>query len=285
MKRKDLYNYIREEIINELTPAEQNAKKIKIDNANRDITTLTTKLGTEKDPNIKKEVEADLIVAKEKLAKANTIKEMARKATGLKPGKNFEDIRSIYIASIASKILDLIKDSGEDGITIGEIAQILNKNTAQLNPLIRELTALGAIDRGETAVTEPESTPEPEVTIAKDEEEEEEIEIEPEEDEEEELDSDDEETDKEEEEASKEFEKEPSSADLAAAEKTLGVAPGKETEINTIVSKIKTISDKIEKLSGAEREAKLKALKQYVNNNKALLRGIDIDIVTNGLIS
>jgi hypothetical protein len=268
MKRKDLYNYIREEIINELS---------EIDTDKTRGTVVMPK--TTNPADVKKMTDSGVDVE---------LKEMARKATGLKPGKNIDDIKSIYVSSIASKVLDLVKDAGEDGITIGEIAQALGiKSVPQINPLIRELIAIGAISKGESAMDEPESTPEPEVTIAKDEKEEEEIEMEmePEEDEEEELDSDDEETDKEEEAASKEFEKEPSSADLAAAEKTLGVAPGKETEINTIVSKIKTISDKIEKLSGAEREAKLKALKQYVNNNKALLRGIDIDIVTNGLIS
>ena len=60
MKRKELYAYIREQIINELTPAELNDKKIKTDNANKAIAKLTQRLGTEKDPDAKKEVQADL---------------------------------------------------------------------------------------------------------------------------------------------------------------------------------------------------------------------------------
>jgi len=261
MKRKDLYNYIREEIINELSEVDP------------DKTRGTVVMSKTTNPaDVKKWTTQGVDVE---------LKELARKAKGLKPGKNIEDVKSIYTTSMAAKVLELVENAGEDGITIKEIAEVLGiKDTAQINPLIRELEAIGAIAKGDVSVEEPTITkPEAE----KEKEDEEEF-IEKDEEEEKELDSDDEETDKEEEETAKEFEKEPSSADLAAAEKTLGVA-GKEAEINKAISIIKTLTDKIEKLSGTEREVKLKALKQYVNNNKSLLRGIDLDIITNGLIS
>lgn len=280
MKRKDLYNYIREEIINELSEAPVPttitdksgvSKVLKVDNADAaSITTIKT------DPNITSATMG-----------ATKLKEMARVAKGLKPGKNIEDIKSIYTTSIAAKVLDLVEKAGENGITIKEIAEALGiKNVQQINPLIRELQAIGAISKDGASTEEPTSTvSEPEDIESKDEEE---IEIEDTDDEEIDRDEEESTTDnwekpEEEEEESKEFEKEPSAGDIKNTD--IGVPTGKEAEINSIVSKIKTIANKIENLEGTEREAKIKALKQYINNNKSLLKGIDIDIITNGLIS
>lgn len=174
MKRKELAEYIRQQVINELTPAELNAKKIKTDNANKAIAKLTQKLGIEKDPNVKKEVQADLIVAKEKLATANAIKElsideMARKASPVKiqDKSKFDLAKEIYTSGKIAKMLAAIEDAGEEGTTKGQLGIALGlKSDAELSPLIRALASTGAISAKiekaeEPEIEEPVSTEEP----------------------------------------------------------------------------------------------------------------------------
>jgi transposase-like protein len=149
MKRKDLYNFIREEIINELTPAELNAKKIKTDNATRNITTLSSKLSTVKDPNEKKEVEADLVVAKEKLTIANSIKELARTRAiiTIKDPEKAQLAKEIYEGSDVEKIIDAVINAGENGITQEEISKSLGIPFNLLTQNINELTKVGAFSK------------------------------------------------------------------------------------------------------------------------------------------
>ena len=270
MKRNELYNYIKTEIINELSEAPVPttitdksgvSKVLKVDNADAaSITTIKT------DPNITSATMG-----------ATKLKEMARKAGALKAGAGFEEAKSIFTNSRAAKVLELVEKAGENGITTPEIMSALGiKNMPQINPLIRELIAIGAITKdgkaadltAEPEITEPETT-EPEMADK----DEDEIEIE----------KDEYEQPEEEEEV--EIEVEPSAADLKAAEKVTGAIAGKETEINTVVSKIKTIAGKIENLKGTDRENKLTSLKQFINNNKSLLKGVDLNSITNGLIS
>jgi hypothetical protein len=273
MKRNELYNYIKTEIINELSlnegTAEENAaKQAEMKSIDAQIKALTTKKSE---------------VAKSGAVAESDILEMARKAGALKAGAGFEEAKSIFTNSRAAKVLELVEKAGENGITTPEIMSALGiKNMPQINPLIRELIAIGAITKdgkaadltAEPEVEEPETT-EPEMAV------------EPEEEEEIEIEDEDETTkdEEEDEEVAAEFEAEPSAADVKAAEKIAGVPSGKEAEINTVVSKIKTIAGKIENLKGADRETKLTSLKQFINNNKSLLKGVDLNSITNGLIS
>ena len=264
MKRNELYNYIKTEIINELTTVTKNTQSSEIPAISK----------TEEVPP--STVDAAIKSAKQSGKDVN-IAEMARKAGALKAGAGFEEAKSIFTNSRAAKVLELVEKAGEAGITTPEIMAALGiKNMPQINPLIRELIAIGAITKdgkaadltAEPEVEEPE-TAEPEMADK----DEDEIEIE----------KDEYEQPEEEEEV--EIEVEPSAADLKAAEKIVGVPSGKETEINTVVSKIKTIAGKIENLKGADRETKLTSLKQFINNNKSLLKGVDLNSITNGLIS
>ena len=270
MKRNELYNYIKTEIINELSEAPVPttitdksgvSKVLKVDNADAaSITTIKT------DPNITSATMG-----------ATKLKEMARKAGALKAGAGFEEAKSIFTNSRAAKVLELVEKAGEAGITTPEIMAALGiKNMPQINPLIRELIAIGAITKDGKSIDQ---TTEPEV------EEPETVEPEMADKDEDEIEVEKDEYEQPEEEEEVEIEVEPSAADLKAAEKIIGVPSGKETEINTVVSKIKIIADKIENLKGADRETKLKSLKQFINNNKSLLKGVDLNSITNGLIS
>jgi hypothetical protein len=256
MKRNELYNYIKTEIINELSEVDP------------DKTRGTAVMSKATNPaDIKKITDSGVDVE---------LKEMARKAGALKAGAGFEEAKSIFTNSRAAKVLELVEKAGEAGITTPEIMAALGiKNMPQINPLIRELIAIGAITKDGKAADQ---TAEPEVeepeTIEPEMADKDEDEIEVEKDEYEQP-----------EEEEVEIEVEPSAADLKAAEKIVGVPSGKETEINTVVSKIKTIAGKIENLKGADRETKLTSLKQFINNNKSLLKGVDLNSITNGLIS
>ncbi len=63
------------------------------------------------------------------------------------------------------------------------------------------------------------------------------------------------------------------------------VSTGKTEEINKAINIVKNLSTKIQDMKkGPDREKKIAALKQYINNNKNLLKGRDINTLTNGLI-
>ena len=151
MKRKELYAYIREQIINELTPAELNDKKIKTDNANKAIAKLTQRLGTEKDPDAKKEVQADLVVAKEKLANANAMKESeleemaSYKFFRVADRAKFDALKDIYAGAVEEKILDAIAAAGEQGITQANLASELQMASALINPILKKFGSINAI--------------------------------------------------------------------------------------------------------------------------------------------
>lgn len=281
MKHNELYNYIKTEIINELSegPAEDNAANAAAEK-NRQAQIAAAAAASTAADAAKKAADtkkAETTADKNPGLTEDGLNEMARKAGALKAGAGFEEAKSIFTNSRAAKVLELVEKAGEAGITTPEIMAALGiKNMPQINPLIRELIAIGAITKdgkaadltAEPEVEEPE-TAEPEMADK----DEDEIEIE----------KDEYEQPEEEEEV--EIEVEPSTADLKAAEKIVGLPSGKETEINTVVSKIKTIAGKIENLKGTDRENKLTSLKQFINNNKSLLKGVDLNSITNGLIS
>lgn len=282
MKRKELYDYIREEIINELTPAEQNAKKIKSANATKDITDLTKKLAVTKDPRDKQEVQADLLVAKEKLATANSMTEMASyKFYRIANREKFDALKDIYAGTIDARVLDAIEAAGEQGLTQDGVAKQLGIKAALINPILKKFSAAnaltlpvsekpGKVKAAEPEVEEPETEepetekPESEFFMAGDEDEEEKG-MEP-------IDEP----------------AEPSAADIAAAEKELGTIDTAKIEAaNKAANIVKNLTAKIEGMKkGPEREKKMAALKQYIKNNRStVLKGYKISDLTNGLIS
>jgi hypothetical protein len=164
MKRKDLIKYIKEEIINELTPAEQNAKNIKRANATKDITNLTKKLSIEKDPKHKQEVQADLVVAKEKLAAANSmteiyLDEMANIVSKIKvqDAAKFALAKEVYSSGRTGALLDALSTAGEEGMTQKELGAALGlKNDSELNAIITNLRMAGVLTPKRDKLVKPE---------------------------------------------------------------------------------------------------------------------------------
>jgi len=135
MKRKDLYNYVREEIINELTEAGTYAGNKALDDLKKDTdySTLNSMAKTDAEKKLK-------------AGGSVTIGELARKGSSIKAGENFAAIKSVYAGSIIERILNKIEEAGDAGVTPKEIMVAVGiKAPSQLNPIMRELMELGAI--------------------------------------------------------------------------------------------------------------------------------------------
>lgn len=273
MKRKELYNFIREEIVNELSEATY-AGKDAVDDMQKDpkFNTLNTDAKNK---------------AKTELGKGGsvTIGEMARKANTLKVGsqEKFEVAKDLYEGSWIANLLNFISEAGEEGISQKDLAEKLGKKeSSNINPAIQELKMVGVIAttriKGEEAPEE--ETPEEDdvIAVAGGEEEDKE-EVEDEEDSFFKVD--------------KEFdapEEEPKMADIKAAEKIvptdvddekIKAANAAAAIVRSIVKKIKSMKNK-----DAEYEKKMKALKQYIQNNRSLLTKVGtIKNITGDLIS
>ena len=133
MKRKDLYNYVREEIINELTTVTKSTNSNEVGNIakaeNIPTATVTKAIATAKSTG------QDVNIA-----------ELARKGSSIKAGANFAAIKSAYAGSIIERILNKIEEAGDAGVTPKEIMVAVGiKAPSQLNPIMRELMELGAI--------------------------------------------------------------------------------------------------------------------------------------------
>jgi biotin operon repressor len=160
MKRKELYSFVREEIVNELTlsegTAEENAAKAaELKSIDAQMKALMTK---------KSEVSKSGAVAETEL------EEMARKANTLKVGsqEKFEAAKDLYEGGWIANLLNFIAEAGEEGISQKDLAEKLGKkDSANINPAIQELKMVGAIAttrvKGEEA---PEEAPEEDDVIA-----------------------------------------------------------------------------------------------------------------------
>ena len=96
----------------------------------------------------------------------SNLDEMARKANNLKIGdpEKFKDTKELYEGGWEAKLLDLISEAGEAGISQASLATALGiNNSAVINPTIREFTSIGAIAPSRIKSVEPE-TDEPENT-------------------------------------------------------------------------------------------------------------------------
>jgi hypothetical protein len=141
MKRKDLYKYVRTEIINELT---------------EDATAMVTSKAGTKSVSYKNPIELDALKKDSNVSSITTtagqkikegdIAELARKGSSIKAGANFAAIKSAYAGSIIERILNKIEEAGDAGVTPKEIMVAVGiKAPSQLNPIMRELMELGAI--------------------------------------------------------------------------------------------------------------------------------------------
>lgn len=182
MKRTDLYNFIKEEIIHTLsedtlldkaneyvathgdaTP-ENLAKvlKISLEQAKElinklSVTELTVVTKDTKSDEVNAIAKAEntnnttvqnAVNAAKKSGKDVNIAEMARQANNMKVGdaEKFEAAKDLYEGNWIAKLLDLVKEAGEDGISIKDLAEKLGKkDPANVNPAIQELKMIGAI--------------------------------------------------------------------------------------------------------------------------------------------
>lgn len=277
MKRKELYNFIREEIVNELTTVTKATDSSEIpDIAKIEKTTSAV---------VKKAVDTAKITGKEVNIAETDLEEMARKANTLKVGnqEKFEVAKDLYEGSWIANLLNFILEAGEEGISQKDLAEKLGKKeSSNINPAIQELKMVGAIAttriKGDEAPEE-EAPEEDDVIAVAGGEEEDKEEVEDEEDSFFKVD--------------KEFdapEEEPKMADIKAAEKIvptdvddekIKAANAAAAIVRSIVKKIKSMKNK-----DAEYEKKMKALKQYIQNNRSLLTKVGtIKNITGDLIS
>ncbi len=261
MKRKDLYNYIREEIISELTEA--GTAMVTTKGGTRSIPFKdTTELNPLKaDPN----VSSITTTAGQKL-KEEDLEEMARIAGSYKVGDpaKFKEAKELYGVGLYGDVLNAIEAAGEEGITQKGLEVELGKQGPVLNPILNKFKTIGVLGGGKLPKAE-----KPETTTSEPEAEE------PEMDDFYAADVEDETP-----------EEKPIAIGDKEVEKIAGdIDTGKSEETNKSINIVKSLSAKIKDMKkGPEREKKMAALKQYISNNKKLLKGLDINKLTDGLI-
>lgn len=258
MKRKELYNFVREEIVNELKEAELD---IPTSSGTSDTATSDQKAQAQKASAAGSTVK----YVKKGQIKEDDLEEMARKANTLKVGdqEKFEAAKDLYDGSWIANLLNFISEAGEEGISQKDLAEKLGKkDSANINPAIQELKMVGAIAttrvKGEEAPEE--EAPEVDDVIA--------------------VAGEEEAGDEEEKEdtfykADTEFdapEEEPKMADIKAAEKIVAkgyaktLSPEEEDKYAKIRKGIETKVAKLAKLSKAKRLASddMKVLRQLI---------------------
>ena len=253
MKHKELYEYIREEIINELTPTPVTAR-----NKPEVIKQIAKSQGLTGDQRAELNMKA---IPGSTINLPESELEEARKANNLKVDnqEKFTAAKNLYSNSWIGELLNAVEEAGEEGISIKSLTEKVGKKaSANINPLIQELKSIGAIAStritGEPEVVEPEveepetTTPESDFFITDtDDEDKEEEEKEP-------TDSDEDEDNKAYKGAKKVDDKETKKSD----EKIIKKNKNKEL-VDTIIGKIK-------KLKGDEKAKKMAALKSFINN-------------------
>ena len=237
MKRKELYNFIREEIINELTTVTKDTKSDEINPIAK----------SEQVPPdvVKKAIDNAKKTGKDVNIAETELEEMARIAAKIKLGdaRKAELAMKVYKNSNVAKLLDLVKGAGEEGITQDELAQALGLTAASaINSDINLLVKAGALlkpKKEEPVAAEPEIVAKPET----------------EKDEWESEDADEVEDEWEKSEEEESAPEEPSAAELAAAEREAKKVGGKgyakelSPEEEEKYNKLKTgIDNKISKL-------------------------------------
>ena len=273
MKRKELYNFVREEIINELTIVTKNTSSDEISNIAKAEKTDTT--------SVKKAID----VAKASGKDVNIAEMASYKFFRVADRAKFDALKDIYVGTVEERILKAIEAAGEQGITQANLSAEIGMASALINPILKKFGSVNAIT---LPVSEkPGKAEEPEV------EEPEVEEPEVEKPESEEPESDFFASDKEDKEDDEDMEpidepSEPSASDIAAAEKELDIVDTEKIEAaNKAANVVKNLAVKIGGMKkGPEREKKMAALKQYIKNNRGtILKGFKISDLTNGLIS
>ena len=264
MKRKELYNYIREEIVNTLseesvawTSATKSTAKQQIDKSKLDS-------------NAKKAAKDEIDQNSSGLISnvSETEIDEARKAGGYKIGDagKFAEAKELYSKGLYADVLNAIESAGEDGITQKDLGVKLGKaDSTSLNPILVKFKEIGVLGGGKLAKAE-----KPEAGDEVDDSAPEEFDAFYATDIEDEM--------------PEEEPKVASDKEIAKLAGDIGDT-GKSAEINNAINIVKNLSTKIQGMKkGLERDKKMAALKQYISKNKTLLKGRDISVLTNNLI-
>jgi hypothetical protein len=255
MKRKDLYNYIREEIINELTTVTKSTETSEIPDIAKAEKVATTTV-------------SNAVKTAKSTGKDVNIAEMARKAGAYKIGDvtKFAEAKDLYSTGLYADILKAIEEVGEDGLTQKDLGAKLGKGDGStLNAILNKFKAIGVLGGGKLAAAEKPSKAAPEE--------------EPEAEEEDDFfKADDEDTTPE--------EKPQVATDKEIAKIAGDIDTGRSSELNKAINVIKNVTDKLQNMKPGSKEYndKMIALRQYIGKNKNLLRGQDISLLTKKLI-
>jgi transposase-like protein len=155
MKRKELHDYIRTEIINELSLAEKLYREkpgSDPQNKNPDLVSTQSNSSLANDSQFR--------------SKYEPVSEMARIANKITLGdsEKVELALDVYGGSILEKLINLVKEAGEEGLTQDELAEKLGiGNSSVLNSHIKTLIKLKAFSKPEKE-TKPTEKPTPEPT-------------------------------------------------------------------------------------------------------------------------
>lgn len=148
MKKRELYNLVREEIVNELTIVNKNTASDKVDSiakaegvdSNTVRNAIKAATATGKEVNVAENSKT----FNARINEDSDINEMARAATLIKIGDE-DKIKSaleLYSGTWKEKMIDLVKN--EEGITQTALATALGKSSQQaINPWVREFLKLG----------------------------------------------------------------------------------------------------------------------------------------------
>ena len=256
MKRKELYNYIREEIIGTLSEESVAWSSSTKSQAKQHID--KSKLSSDAKKQAKDEIDQNVSGLISNVSEVD-LDEMARKAGSYRPGSKFEDAKEIYATGLYADLLKAIEDAGENGVTQKELGSILGKGDgSSLNLILKNLRIVGIISGGPLA-----AAPKPEKGAK-----EEEPEVEAPETEEPETEAPADDWEKPEEEETPE--EEPTAVSDKEVEKTVGKAyaelsPEEEKLYNTfktaITNKAKELNDK--KASDADKAKAKAAIDSY----------------------
>jgi len=117
MKRKDLYEYVREQIINELTEGaaeDQAAAATALKNQQAQIAAATAASAAadaaKKAADTKK---AETAADKKPGLTEDGVNELARKGRNIQMGENFATIKDVYAGSMIGRILDVVEEAGK----------------------------------------------------------------------------------------------------------------------------------------------------------------------------
>jgi len=150
MKRKDLYNYIREEIINELTTVTKSTETSEIpDIAKAEKVAATTVSNAVKTA---KSTGKDVNIAETDLEEMANIADVLK----IKDPSKLALAKEIYTTGITAKILEVLEEIGEEGITSSALAEKLGTSSNAINFIVNNLRAAGVLNPKREKMVKPE---------------------------------------------------------------------------------------------------------------------------------